>query len=98
MGELQFEWDPNKATSNERKHGVSFDEASTVFSDDHAILLDDTEHSDDEDRFLLLGLSSNLRTIVVCHAYRPAEDVIRLISARKATRRERRDYARGWKP
>ncbi|MCG8469708.1 MAG: BrnT family toxin [Gemmatimonadetes bacterium] len=98
MGELQFEWDPNKATSNERKHGVSFDEASTVFSDDHAILLDDTEHSDDEDRFLLLGLSSNLRTIVVCHAYRTAEDVIRLISARKATRRERRDYARGWKP
>ena len=98
MGELQFEWDPNKATSNERKHGVSFDEASTVFSDDHAILLDDPEHSDDEDRFLLLGLSSNLRTIVVCHAYRTAEDVIRLISARKATRRERRDYARGWKP
>jgi uncharacterized DUF497 family protein len=98
MSELQFEWDPKKAASNERKHGVSFDEATTVFSDDHAILLDDPDHSDDEDRFVLLGLSANLRTLVVCHAYRAAEDVIRLISARKATRKERAAYASRWRP
>jgi len=87
-----------KATSNESKHGVSFNEVQTVFSDDHAILLDDPDHSDEEDRFLLLGLSSNLRTLVVCHAYRTAADVIRLISARKASRWERKEYAKGWKP
>ena len=98
MHELRFEWDPEKAAANERKHGVSFDEASTVFSDDHAILIDDPDHSDDEDRFILLGLSANLRTLVVCHVYRTAEDVIRLISARKATKRERAEYARGWEP
>ena len=98
MSELRFEWDPKKAASNERKHGVSFDEATTVFSDDHAVLLDDPDHSDDEDRFLLLGLSANLRTLVVCHGYRTAEDVIRLISARKATRMERAEYAKRWRP
>lgn len=98
MSELRFEWDPKEAASNKRKHGVSFEEAETVFSDDHAILLDDPGHSDDEDRFILLGLSSNLRTLVVCHAYRAAEDVIRLISARKATRKEREVYANRWRP
>ncbi len=95
---MEFEWDPRKAASNERKQGVSFDEATTVFSDDHAILLDDPDHSDDEDRFLLLGLSANLRTLVVCHGYRTAQDVIRLISARKATRKERAEYGRRWRP
>lgn len=96
MSELRFEWDPKKAAANERKHGITFDEASTVFSDDHALLIDDPDHSDDEDRFILLGLSSNLRTLVVCHVYRTAQDVVRLISARKATKKERAAYARGW--
>ena len=96
--ELRFEWDPRKAASDERKHSVSFDEATTVFSDDHAILLEDPDHSDDEDRFLLLGLSANLRTLVVCHGYRTAEDVIRLISAREATRKERVEHGRRWRP
>ena len=98
MSALRFEWDPKKAAANERKHGVTFDEDTTVFSDDHGVLLDDPDHADDEDRFLLLGLSANLRTVVVCHAYQAAEDVIRLISARKATKRERGAYARGWEP
>lgn len=81
--------------SEARRH---FHEATTVFSDERAILLDDPDHSDDEDRFLLVGSSAHLRTLVVSHAYRASEDVIRLISARKATKRERRDYARGWNP
>ena len=98
MSELRFEWDPKKNTANERKHGVSFDEASTVFSDEHALLIEDPDHSDDEERFILLGLSANLRTLVVCHCYREAESVIRLISARKANRKERNEYARRWTP
>ena len=95
---LSFEWDAAKSLSNERKHRVSFEEASTVFTDEHALLLDDDEHSADEDRFVLLGLSSSLRTLVVCHCYRRQPDVIRIISARKATRRERSIYNQRWKP
>lgn len=92
MVELHFAWDPRKAVENQRKHGVSFQEAETVFTDDFAILIDDPEHSDEEDRFLLLGLSTKLRTLVVVHCYRKADEVIRLISARKATRKERDTY------
>lgn len=70
MAPLRFDWDAAKAAANQRKHGVSFDEASTAFSDDHALLLDDPDHSPDEDRFLLLGLGASLRLLVVVHCYR----------------------------
>jgi len=92
MGRLVFAWDDRKARSNERKHGVSFDEAMSVFTDDFALFDDDPESSDTEERFVLLGLSSRLRSLVVCHAYRRSDSVIRIISARKATARERTSY------
>ncbi|HEX6904870.1 MAG TPA: BrnT family toxin [Thermoanaerobaculia bacterium] len=95
-GGPRFEWDESKNEGNQRKHGVSFEEAQTVFSDDHALFRGDPDHSDDEDRFLLLGLSSLLRTLVVCHCYRESEDVIRIISARKANSEERAQYNRRW--
>ena len=98
MADLRFEWDPQKAQANLKKHGVSFVEASTVFADERALLIDDPEHSDDEDRFILLGLSAALRTLVVCHCYRERENTIRLISARKATKRERGEYEKRWSP
>jgi len=97
MSDLRFEWDIRKESQNRRKHGVSFTEAETVFSDDHALLVDDPDHSDQEDRFALLGLSAGLRTLVVVHCYREQEAVIRIISARKATRKERDIYNRRWK-
>jgi len=97
MPDLRFEWDPDKAVENARKHRVSFEEAETVFSDEFAILIDDPEHSSQEDRFLLLGLSSKLRTLVVAHCYRIAPDVIRIISARRASRAERKTYNQRWR-
>lgn len=97
MSELTFAWDPAKNASNRRKHGVSFEEAQAVFSDDNALLVEDPDHSLDEDRFLLLGISSVLRLLVVCHCVRPSgsdePDVIRIISARKANPSERNQYA-----
>jgi uncharacterized DUF497 family protein len=98
MSDLRIAWDSAKEAQNRRKHGVSFQEAETVFTDDHALLIDDPEHSDDEPRFVLMGLSSRLRTLVVVHAYRATGDVIRLISARRADRRERAIYNRRWRP
>lgn len=95
--ELRFEWDPKKAAENRRKHGISFEEAESIFADEFAILLDDPDHSLEEERFLLLGLSAKLRTLVVSHCYRKADDVVRLISARKATREERDVYNRRWR-
>lgn len=92
MSSLRIEWDPKKAAQNLRKHGVSFDDAQTVFSDDRARLIDDPDHSEDEDRFVLLGLSNSLRLLVVIHCYREEGNVIRIISARKATREERGFY------
>lgn len=97
MAELRFEWDERKALQNRRKHGVSFEEAETVFSDDYGLLIDDPDHSGEEDRFLLLGLSASLRTLVVAHCYQQADGVIRIISARKATRKERDRYNRRWR-
>ena len=97
MPDLRVTWDARKETQNRRKHGVSFTEAETVFSDDHALLVDDPEHSDQEDRFALLGLSASLRTLVVVHCYRDEQAIIRIISARKATRRERDVYNRRWR-
>ena len=95
MKRIEFEWDEGKNQENIRKHGIAFHEAKTVFSDEHALLIDDPEHSDVEDRFVLLGLSADLHTLVVCHCYRHGA-VIRIISARKATRREREYYNRRW--
>ena len=97
MPGLRFEWDERKAVQNRRKHGVSFEEAITVFVDDHALLIDDPDHSRDEDRFVLLGLGARLRTLVVVHCYRKADEVIRIISARKATRKERGLYGERWR-
>jgi len=90
----KFEWDERKSASNRRKHGVSFEEAQTVFFDDNAIEYADPVHSDAEDRFLMLGRSYHLRVLVVCHCVRESETVIRIISARKATPKERHVYAR----
>lgn len=87
---------PRKAATNRRKHGVSFSEAETVFADEHALLLNDPEHSETEDRFLLLGLSGALRVLVVVHCYRAGDTVIRLISARRADREEQRQYDERW--
>jgi len=92
MTRLTFEWDPAKSRTNLAKHGVRFEEALTVFYDENARLLSDPDHSDDEERFLLLGLSSSPRILVVCHCVRDERRVIRLISARKATRNERGQY------
>ena len=89
---MRFEWDPKKAASNEKKHGVSFEEARTVFFDVNAKLIDDPDHSEDEDRFVLLGISSTLRVMVVCHCYREQGNLIRIISARKASAHESKQY------
>jgi uncharacterized DUF497 family protein len=91
VGELGFSWDQKKARSNERKHAVSFEEAQTVFSDENGLLLDDPHHSGREARYLLLGLSSSLRIVVVSHTV-PDADTIRIISAREADARESRQY------
>jgi uncharacterized DUF497 family protein len=91
MDDLRFTWDPDKARKNERKHRVSFEEA-TVFLDEHARFQDDPDHSEEEERFLLLGLSARLRILVVCHCYRSEDREIRIISARKATKNERQQY------
>ena len=96
MVEIQFQWDEHKHTENTRKHGVSFDEARTVFYDDRALLIGDPDHSLDEDRFVLIGMSLSLRTLVVCHCYREDDEVIRIFSARKANRIERAEYERRW--
>ena len=92
MSTLRFEWDARKATANAKKHGVSFEEAKSVFADEQAKLIDDPDHSEDEDRFVLLGVSSALRLLLVCHCYRREGNVIRIISARKATVTESRSY------
>ena len=92
MSTLRFEWDERKAAANAKKHGVSFEEAKSVFVDEQAKLIDDPDHSLDEDRFVLLGLSSSLRLLVVCHCYRDEGNIIRFISARKATTQESRFY------
>lgn len=89
---MNFVWDENKAEINLRKHGVSFQEASTVFDDYDALQIYDPDHSEEEDRFIMLGMSSALRILVVCHCYRENDEQIRIISARKATRNETATY------
>jgi uncharacterized DUF497 family protein len=91
MSGLRFEWDEGKSRTNRRKHGVRFEEATGVFLDEDALLIDDPDHSAKEDRFVLLGMS-RIRVLVVCHCYRSGSDVIRIISARKADRSEQALY------
>ena len=92
MDDLRFEWDERKNRENQRKHGVSFDEARSVFFDQQAVEFYDDEYGLLEDRFLLLGVSAKLRILMVCHCLRDDGNVIRIISARKATKNEQRDY------
>ncbi len=99
MDELRFEWDSKKEKTNIEKHGVGFDEAATVFADERAVLFDDPDHSDDEDRSILLGFSSMAKILIVCHCLRKGNNVIRIISARKATKSEEKQYIeinKGW--
>ena len=91
---ISFSWDPKKNTTNIKKHGVSFSEAQTIFYDENAIKYYDPDHSEDEDRFIMLGLSIQLRILVVCHCYRENDSVIRIITARKASNNEEDAYWR----
>jgi uncharacterized protein len=92
MISLHFEWDPAKDRENRQKHGISFKEAQSVFWDERGRLIHDPDHSEEEDRFILMGISDRLRVLVVCHAYREDDSTVRIISARKASRNERRQY------
>ena len=89
---IRFEWDPRKDSANQRKHGVSFEEAQSVFFDENAVQFYDEHHSEHEERFIMLGLSIRSRILVVCHCERDSGNVIRIISARKATKSERQFY------
>ena len=89
---IKFEWDKNKNATNKKKHKISFEEARTVFYDENAILFFDEEHSDEEERYILLGYSENLKMLVVCNCYIQNKEVIRIYSARKATKNEQRYY------
>lgn len=90
--DIRFAWDENKNAINKVKHGISFEEAMTVFVDEEALVRSDPDHSMDEDRFVILGVSSMANILVVCHCYRESDTVIRIISARKATNNETRQY------
>jgi uncharacterized DUF497 family protein len=92
MNKINFSWDETKATSNLLKHDISFEEAKTVFDDDNARLIYDPDHSDEENRFILLGLSCKLKILTVVHCYRDDENNIRIISARKSTKTEAKQY------
>ena len=95
MTQLHFSWDENKNKINKQKHGISFEEAQTVFYDDNAIEFNDPDSSANEDRFLMLGISDRLRVLLVCHCFRENESEIRIISARKATKKETECYEKG---
>ena len=95
MESLRFSWDDRKDKANQKKHGISFDEAQTVFFDDNAIEFYDPDHSENENRFIMLGLSYRLRVLVVCHCLRDNNSEIRIISARKATKKEQKVYLGG---
>jgi len=92
MDEIAFLWDEKKNKANQKKHGVSFEEAKTAFSDEYGRLIHDPEHSDDEERFILLGVSQSIRVLVVCHCYKDQDNIIRIISARKADQSEIKQY------
>lgn len=92
MKSISFEWDKKKATSNLEKHGISFEEAKTAFWDPNARIIHDPDHSEDEDRFILLGLSEAMNILLVCHCYKESDETIRIISARKASKKEANNY------
>jgi uncharacterized DUF497 family protein len=92
MSELSFEWDPEKAANNADKHGVTFEEAKSVFYDEDALVIPDPDHSMDEERFVIMGLSGNSRMLVVVHCFRKAGSCIRIISARRAGTKEQKPY------
>ena len=92
MNELRFDWDPAKAAPNLKKHGISFAEAKSAFADERAKVIPDPDRSVDGERFVLIGLSLKLRLLVVCHCYRERSGTIRIISARRATKTETRQY------
>lgn len=92
MDMIRFEWDKNKNEINIKKHKISFDEAKTVFYDEEALVINDPEHSQEEERFIILGLSKEANLLVVCHCYRETDTIIRIISARKATKSETKQY------
>ncbi len=92
MDSIVFSWDEKKSIINQEKHGVSFEEAQSVFADEYGRLIPDPDHSEDEDRFILLGLSHQVRLLMVCHCYREKGGVIRIISARKADKVETKQY------
>ena len=94
MKSIKFEWDSEKDRINQDKHGISLEEAKTVFYDLEALVIDDPEHSEEEDRFIILGLSKAANLLVVCHCYRESETVIRIISPRKATKTEAKYYTK----
>ncbi len=98
MSHIEFEWDLQKNRANRKKHGVSFDEASTAFYDEEGLLLDDPDHSESEDHFIILGVSSALRLLVVVHCYRGEDATIRIISARKAVPAEAAFYESHQRP
>lgn len=94
MAGIIFEWDDKKDKTNKRTHGISFEEARTAFYDENAIQYFDPDHSDEEDRFILLGISYKLKVLVVCHCFRENDSIIRIISARKADKDEEYEYWR----
>ena len=94
MNYIRFEWDGNKNSSNIKKHGISFEEAKTVFYDENARLISDPDHSIEEERFIILGMSLNLKILIVVHTYKEKDELIRIISARKATKNESKIYYR----
>ena len=89
---MRFEWIHNKNETNQRKHGISLEEAKTVFYDEYAVLFDDPDHSEEEDRFLILGLSQRENLCIISHGSRGSDEIIRIISARKATKTETAFY------
>jgi len=92
MDDLEFEWDSKKEKANAKKHGVSFEDARTAFYDETAMVFHDPDHSSDEDRFILLGMSVSAGVLVVCHCIRDSDSAVRIISARRADKREESDY------
>lgn len=96
MEMIKFDWDENKNTINKKKHGLSFEEAKEVFFDDNAVLFDDPDHSVGEERFLIIGMIKSQKICIVSHCYKDNDDIIRIISAREATKNEKKSYLKGW--
>ena len=96
MDTINFEWDENKNQINKKKHGLSFETAQEVFYDEFAVVFDDPDHSIGEERFLIIGMTESSKICIVSHCYRNSDNVIRIISAREATKREKKIYQEGW--